>query len=62
MIVDHLQASSDAGNANNGFAAASEANLQVFLDTFICQANARAIPYFFFEVIRVNSAVCLMQT
>jgi len=42
-------ASSDAANANNGFAAASEANLQIFLDTFICQANSRAIPYFFFE-------------
>ncbi|KAF8238921.1 glycoside hydrolase family 17 protein [Tricholoma matsutake] len=42
-------ASSDAGNANNGVSVASEANLQVFLDKFICQANARGIPYFFFE-------------
>jgi exo-beta-1,3-glucanase (GH17 family) len=41
--------SSDAGNANNGASPASEANLQVFLDTFICQANANNTGYFFFE-------------
>ncbi|KAF8897840.1 glycoside hydrolase family 17 protein [Infundibulicybe gibba] len=41
--------SSDAGNANNGASDASEANLQIFLDTFVCQANQNNIPYFFFE-------------
>ncbi|KAJ3758878.1 glycoside hydrolase [Lentinula raphanica] len=41
--------SSDAGNANNGASDASEANLQVFLDTFVCQANQNGTGYFFFE-------------
>jgi exo-beta-1,3-glucanase (GH17 family) len=41
--------SSDAGNANNGASPASEANLQIFLDTFVCQANANGTGYFFFE-------------
>ncbi|KAH9482792.1 putative glucan endo-1,3-beta-glucosidase btgC [Psilocybe cubensis] len=41
--------SKDAGNANNGFADASTANLQKFLDDFVCQANADGLPYFFFE-------------
>lgn len=41
--------SSDAGNANNGASDASVANLQVFIDTFVCQANAAGIGYFFFE-------------
>jgi len=41
--------SSDAGNANNGASAASEANLQTFLDDFVCQANANGTGYFFFE-------------
>jgi exo-beta-1,3-glucanase (GH17 family) len=41
--------SSDAGNANNGASAASEANLQIFLDTFVCQANKNGTGYFFFE-------------
>jgi len=41
--------SSDAGNANNGASAASTANLQIFLDTFICQANNNGTGYFFFE-------------
>lgn len=41
--------SSDAGNANNGASAASEANLQIFLDTFVCQANQNGTGYFFFE-------------
>jgi exo-beta-1,3-glucanase (GH17 family) len=42
--------SSDAGNANNGASAASIANLQTFIDTFVCQSNTGGIPYFFFEV------------
>jgi exo-beta-1,3-glucanase (GH17 family) len=41
--------SSDAGNSNNGPSIASEANLQIFLDTFVCQANTNGTGYFFFE-------------
>ncbi|KAF9061676.1 glycoside hydrolase superfamily [Rhodocollybia butyracea] len=41
--------SSDAGNASNGPSTASTANLQKFLDTFVCQANANGTEYFFFE-------------
>lgn len=41
--------SSDAGNANNGASIASEGNLQIFLDTFVCQANQNGTGYFFFE-------------
>lgn len=41
--------SSDPQNANNGASDASEANLQVFLDTFVCQANQNGTSYFFFE-------------
>ncbi|GLB34032.1 putative glycosyl hydrolase 17 family protein [Lyophyllum shimeji] len=41
--------SSDAGNANNGGSDASITSLQTFLDTFICTANARGVPYFYFE-------------
>jgi hypothetical protein len=45
-----IQQSSDAGNANNGASTASEANLQKFMDTFVCQANTNGTGYFFFEV------------
>ncbi|KAJ7096514.1 glycoside hydrolase [Mycena belliarum] len=41
--------SSDAVSASNGAAVASEANLQIFMDTFVCQANANGTKYFFFE-------------
>jgi len=41
--------SSDAGNASNGPSTASEANLQIFLNTFVCQANTNGTGYFFFE-------------
>ncbi|KAJ7126763.1 glycoside hydrolase superfamily [Mycena epipterygia] len=41
--------SSDTASATNGASAASEANLQIFLDTFVCQANANGTKYFFFE-------------
>lgn len=41
--------SSDAGNANNGASPASVESLQTFIDTFVCQANAKGIGYFFFE-------------
>ncbi|THV07250.1 glycoside hydrolase family 17 protein [Dendrothele bispora CBS 962.96] len=42
-------ASSDAGNESNGPSIASEANLQTFLNTFVCQANTNGTEYFFFE-------------
>jgi len=41
--------SSNAGNESNGPSNASEANLQIFLDTFVCQANANGTEYYFFE-------------
>jgi len=41
--------SSDVSNESNGPSTASEANLQIFLDTFVCQANANGTEYFFFE-------------
>jgi len=41
--------SSDISNETNGPGNASIAGLQVFLDTFICQANANGTAYFFFE-------------
>ncbi|KDQ57152.1 glycoside hydrolase family 17 protein [Jaapia argillacea MUCL 33604] len=41
--------SSDLGDATNGASAASEANLQIFLDTFVCQANQNGTEYFYFE-------------
>ncbi|KAF8969199.1 glycoside hydrolase superfamily [Flammula alnicola] len=41
--------SSDAGNASNGPSTASVANLQIFLNTFVCQANTNGTGYFFFE-------------
>ncbi|KAH8082585.1 glycoside hydrolase superfamily [Filobasidium floriforme] len=36
-------------SSNGGGAEASAANLQTFLDTFVCQANANGTHYFFFE-------------
>ncbi|KAI0749740.1 glycoside hydrolase [Daedaleopsis nitida] len=42
-------ASKDASNESNGPSIASEANLQIFLDTWVCQANANNTGYFFFE-------------
>ncbi|RUP42889.1 glycoside hydrolase family 17 protein, partial [Jimgerdemannia flammicorona] len=36
-------------NASQQAAVPSVENLQVLLDTFICQANMRNVPYFFFE-------------
>jgi len=41
--------SSDAGNESNGPSNASIANLQIYLDTFVCQANQNGTEYFFFE-------------
>ncbi|TCD60163.1 hypothetical protein EIP91_010622 [Steccherinum ochraceum] len=41
--------SSDAGNANNGPSLASIPNLQIYLDTFVCQANTNGTGYFYFE-------------
>ena len=44
-----LQNSSTAAAESNGAADASVANLQIFLDNFVCQANANNTNYFFFE-------------
>jgi len=41
--------SSDAGNMNNGASTASIANLQKFLDTYVCQATKNNTGYFYFE-------------
>lgn len=41
--------SSDAGNESNGPSTATVGNLQIFLDNFVCQANANGTAYFFFE-------------
>lgn len=40
----------DAGNESNGPSVASEANLQTFLNNFICQANSNGTGYFYFEM------------
>ncbi|EAU84671.2 glucan 1,3 beta-glucosidase [Coprinopsis cinerea okayama7 len=40
----------DVGAESNGFARADTPSLQVFLDTFVCQANAAGIGYFYFEM------------
>ena len=39
----------DPGSGSNGPSTASVANLQTFLDTFVCQANQNGTGYFFFE-------------
>jgi exo-beta-1,3-glucanase (GH17 family) len=41
--------SSDAGNESNGASTASIANLQTFLNTYVCQANKNGTGYFYFE-------------
>jgi len=41
--------SDDLSNANNGASTASEGNLQIFMNTFVCQANTNGTGYFFFE-------------
>jgi len=41
--------SSDVSNETNGASNASVADLQIFLDTFVCQCNQQNISYFFFE-------------
>ena len=43
------QNSSDQGNMSNGPSTASIANLQKFLDTYVCQANTNKTGYFYFE-------------
>jgi exo-beta-1,3-glucanase (GH17 family) len=42
-------ASDNATTQTNGPSQASTANLQTFMDTFVCQANANNTGYFFFE-------------
>lgn len=44
-----MQKSSDTASASNGPSIASEANLQIFLDTFVCPSNTNGTAYFFFE-------------
>ena len=46
----HPQASKDAEHATNGGSPASEQDLQIFMDNFVCQSNAKGIKYFFFEL------------
>jgi len=41
--------SSTVKDETNGASAASVANLQIFLDTFVCQANSNGTGYFYFE-------------
>ncbi|KAJ7167457.1 glycoside hydrolase [Mycena filopes] len=41
--------SSSAAAASDGPSDASVANLQIFIDTFVCQANQNGTGYFFFE-------------
>ncbi|KAG9299372.1 hypothetical protein G9A89_014020 [Geosiphon pyriformis] len=36
-------------NGTNSGAVASVPNLQLFLDTFLCEANRQKVPYYFFE-------------
>jgi len=42
-------ASKDAEHENNGGSPASEQDLQIFMDNFVCQSNQKGIKYFFFE-------------
>ncbi|KAH9945047.1 glycoside hydrolase [Epithele typhae] len=42
-------AGNDTATSNNGAADASAANLQVFMDNYVCQANTNGTGYFFFE-------------
>jgi len=41
--------SSDVASESDGPSLASIPNLQIFLDTFVCQANNNGTGYFFFE-------------
>jgi exo-beta-1,3-glucanase (GH17 family) len=41
--------SSDKEHESDGASIASEENLQIFLDTFVCQANQNGTGYFYFE-------------
>jgi len=43
------QDSADAEHLTNGRAKADMSSLQTFLDTFVCDANANGVGYFFFE-------------
>ncbi len=39
----------DTAHESNGASDASEANLQSFLDNFVCKANTDNVGYFYFE-------------
>lgn len=45
----HSNGTADSNSGAGVGGEASVANLQVFLDSFICQANTAGTPYFFFE-------------
>ncbi len=40
---------SSTATGHNPASEASEPNLQIFLDNFVCTANTRGVKYFFFE-------------
>lgn len=42
--------SKDVANESNGFASASVADLQTFLDLFVCKSNDDGVKYFYFEM------------
>ncbi|KAF9581242.1 hypothetical protein BGW38_001805 [Lunasporangiospora selenospora] len=48
-IISEVGWPSGPATANLGPAVPSLENLQVFVDTWVCQANSRNIPYYFFE-------------
>jgi len=41
--------SSTAEEKTDGASEASEPNLQIFIDNFVCTANTQSVKYFFFE-------------
>ena len=41
--------SSTAEGATNGMSEASESNLQIYINNFVCTANTQSVKYFFFE-------------
>ncbi|KAG0355337.1 hypothetical protein BGZ54_001204 [Gamsiella multidivaricata] len=48
-VISEIGWPSGPSTANLGPAVPSIQNLQTFLDTWVCQANKRNIPYFYFE-------------
>ncbi|KAF9281912.1 hypothetical protein BGZ68_006314 [Mortierella alpina] len=48
-IISEVGWPSGPSSAKMGTAVPSVENLQIFLDTWVCQANKRKIPYYYFE-------------